>query len=280
MQISRGILALFAGAGLQIVAAAVLPQINTSSLPISESCITALTDIMASPEAECLNLSALLSFIVFPENGVEDILNTWLTGMCSVGSCSDAALDTLIGGIVNQCSGDLAAFGVSSDVTEKVVDIVKKAYPTAREIVCLKETTSGNFCAIEEVKRAERAIRSADIDIDNIDIDLANVTMITAWNDLQSTFMSTIEGVTCTSCIKEAYNIANEGFPDLVPHSDVVFDAVCGPEFLDGAKPRDVVRTAPSSVFIVADEGAAVSNLKTAAGRYLVLAPALLWMLA
>lgn len=90
---------------------------------------------MASPEAECLNLSALLSFIVFPENGVEDILNTWLTGMCSVGSCSDAALDTLIGGIVNQCSGDLAAFGVSSDVTEKVVDIVKKAYPTAREIV-------------------------------------------------------------------------------------------------------------------------------------------------
>ena len=106
--------------------------------------------------------------------------------------------------------------------------------------------------------------------------------MITAWNDLQSTFMSTIEGVTCTSCIKEAYNIANEGFPSLVPHSDVVFDAVCGPEFLDGAKPADVVRTASSSVFIAADdEGAAVLDLiMTEAGRYLLLAPALLWMLA
>lgn len=115
---------------------------------------------------------------------------------------------------------------------KECVSLLGLAFTSKANVVATHRTTSGNFCAIEEVKRAERAIRSADIDIDNIDIDLANVTMITAWNDLQSTFMSTIEGVTCTSCIKEAYNIANEGFPDLVPHSDVVFDAVCGPEFL------------------------------------------------
>jgi hypothetical protein len=223
-----------------------------------------------------MNLSALMSFVLFPDNPPKETINNWLTGMCNVGMCSDTALENIVNTVMKDCGNDLADLNINLSNTDvqQVMDAVKQGYPTVRKIMCLKDNTSGSFCAIDELDQAEKAFSSFDINSISID----NSTISTALQSALPALNAVAMDVVCTSCMKATYNIAHKGFPSLVSLADEVLQSTCGANFTDGTSPSGVAQTAPNSVFIV-QEDCAVTGLLRGFGKYLIFSPAVAWVL-
>lgn len=107
---------------------------------VSSSCKAALKGLLLAPEAQCLNTGAFLSIAASGNVDVPAIANSWLTGLCSLGSCSSASLASIVNNVTAGCAEDAQTLlRVDISDTALVQSYVAQYYPSVRQIACLKE---------------------------------------------------------------------------------------------------------------------------------------------
>ena len=111
-----------------------------SGQSISAQCQSSLTDIVASPDAQCLNAAGLAPVFLGSSNtSAIGPINTWLNGMCPKDACSNQTLAAFVTNLTHGCSSDFSSLGLSNDSIPSVTSTVQTYYPTVRQVLCLKE---------------------------------------------------------------------------------------------------------------------------------------------
>lgn len=115
--------------------------IDNTPISLTSSCSTTLQGLLTAPEAGCLNLPALLTFIINPDKSVPQTVNTWLTGLCGVESCTNQDIATVVANVTQGCSEDFSKANVDSmGLQSTIINIAQQTYPTIRKVACLKES--------------------------------------------------------------------------------------------------------------------------------------------
>ncbi|KAK0241734.1 hypothetical protein EDD85DRAFT_413231 [Armillaria nabsnona] len=219
-------------------------MVSAQSISLSSNCTDSLKSLLTSPDSACMNPSALLSFVVGTDKSIPDTINNWLSGLCSQGSCSDESIEAMVTNVTTGCTQELAS-----------------TYPTARNIACLFDTSSNEYCAAKTLSDLESVIGQFTLD----DLSFFNIT-----DDAQKLIQSGVENLACTSCIKEGFTLAREAFPDVVSQIDSETTQLCGDSFIDGSVPENVSQTAVSGVFTSTEQ--ANSGISQGLGGALMLA--------
>lgn len=217
-------------------AAGLLPGVH--SITLSQGCQSAIEGLLTSPDAACFNPSALLSAVLGSNSGsITNTVNTWLTGICSAGSCTNDSIASVVTDVTSGCSTELASLGISvSNVQSDVISAVQAAYPTVREIACTQDDTTNQLCVVETLNNLEAAVGQVNV----TDLNILN---------LFSTLANDAESIACTDCMKESFSIAKSNFPSLVSQAEPDAEALCGASFVDGTLPTTVSQTANDAVF-------------------------------
>jgi hypothetical protein len=206
-----------------------------SALQISPGCQTTLATVVASPDAACLNPTALELIALAQDNtSVVEPVNNWLNGLCSRDACTNANIAAIVAGVISGCSQD---FQTTPAATPQITAYVQGIYPTARKVVCLKDNTKNQFCLTTELQIAQGIV--GVINLVNLEDAIRNITN----NE------SSLKKVTCTNCVKEAFNIIKTDFPRsaYVTSLQPKAQQLCGADFIDGKTPSDVTQTARTS---------------------------------
>jgi len=225
-----------------VAAAAGAGLVSAQSISLSSACTTALTGLLTSPDAACLNPTSLLSYAVSSQKSIPDTIDQWLTGLCASGSCSNDSLAQVVTNVTTGCNAELAQVGISTDANDSIINIVQQAYPTARKVVCLKDDSTNKLCVPETISNLESIIGKLGVN----DLSFVNLAA-----DVNQLIASGLPNITCTNCIKEAYTIARQDFPDIFSNGDISSPIVslCGASFIDGSHPDDISETANSKTF-------------------------------
>ncbi|PBK74488.1 hypothetical protein ARMSODRAFT_593025 [Armillaria solidipes] len=235
-------------------------MVSAQSISLSSNCTDSLKSLLTSPDSACMNPSALLSFVVGTDQSIPNTINNWLSGLCSQGSCSDESIEAMVTNVTTGCTQELASVGAPLDVRDIVLNAVKQTYPTARNIACLFDTSSNEYCAAKTLSDLESVIGQFTLD----DLSFFNLT-----DDAQKLIQSGVENLACTSCIKEGFTLAREAFPDIVSQIDSEATQLCGDSFIDGSVPENVSQTAVSGVFTTTEQ--ANSGISQGLGGALML---------
>jgi hypothetical protein len=218
------------GSAVQVVSAA----------SISSQCKSTLITLADSPDAECIDASALTGLLLQgTDSSIISPVDNWLHGLCSVGSCTDTTLAFLVTNVTSGCGPEMSAiFGSLS--SSQLTSLVQEGYPTVRNILCLEDTSDNDELCVTQT--------------------LTNVQATTGTFTLSevSSLLNTVIGgatlglpqnTTCTSCTQESYNIANADFPALVGSENSTVQNTCGADFTDGSTPSGIVQTASNTIF-------------------------------
>ncbi|KAG7098693.1 hypothetical protein E1B28_000606 [Marasmius oreades] len=216
------------------------------SLSLSSSCSASLQSLVQSEAAACLNGPALVTAILGSQGNnavsVPAIVDSWLSKLCSSGSCTDENIGAAAINLTSGCSQDLAALGLNIlGVQEQIVDIAKKAYPTVRQIACLKDDNTGQRCAVETLSNVDNAIGGLNLD----GLSYLNLSL-----DALKLVSTGAKDLACTDCMKASFNLARNDFPSIVDQGDQTLKEVCGASFVDGNTPDGISQTATSGVFV------------------------------
>jgi hypothetical protein len=216
-----------------LVAALSLSSAFVSADDITPQCKTALTNVIASPDAACLDGSALLSLVIQGNNAsIIDPINTWLTGLCAQPQCSNDTLAAVVKNVTDGCPDEFSSLGISGSSTADITAQVQAAYPPIRQAICLKDTTTNTLCVTETLTNIQNL--AGTLSADNIANVIANLKGMTSFP----------ANITCTDCIKQMYNIFKNQFPTEVSGLADPLQSQCGASFLDGATPSDVAEIA------------------------------------
>jgi hypothetical protein len=112
---------------------------------ISADCSSALLKVAANPDASaCLAPAALIPALAGGQNtSFIQSFDHWVNAMCTASPCSDATLSAVVKNVTVGCGKDSS---VSSALLENLAS-AQFIYPTARKIVCLKD--SGKNCVTQ-----------------------------------------------------------------------------------------------------------------------------------
>ncbi|EIN11516.1 hypothetical protein PUNSTDRAFT_98637 [Punctularia strigosozonata HHB-11173 SS5] len=231
--------ALIAGAGL------------ASAQSLSSHCLTTLETIVANKDAaSCLNAGALIGLFTTSANeSLVEPIDKWVTGMCSDAQCSNSTLNAIVTNVTSGCSSDLQGIGLSGLDASSISSIVQQAYPTVRQIACLKEYNN-TMCVTEELTNLQTVVGT--LSVNNI---------ISSISGIVANAASIPKNDTCTPCAKAAYSVAEKNFPSLVGSTQSTLQSQCGFDFTDGTMPSNVEVTASS---------ASASSTKSAASALVV----------
>ncbi|KAK1224587.1 hypothetical protein PQX77_012482 [Marasmius sp. AFHP31] len=242
--------------------------VPVSSFTLSASCSTSLQGLLRDESAACLNGAALFTAIIGSQGNatisVPNIVDTWLSSLCTTGSCTDENIAKIATNLTNGCGDDLSALGIDViSVQDKIVDIAQEMYPPVREIACLRDDTANSFCAVQTISKFEQTIRGLTLD---------DISFLSHPFDAIRSFAAGAKELACTNCMKYAFNIARDSFPTIVSDSaetTIVSQAnqtlgeFCGASFVDGSTPQGVSQSAKPGVFVAA----ASNNNNGATGR-------------
>ncbi|KAF9222680.1 hypothetical protein BS17DRAFT_755782 [Gyrodon lividus] len=215
---------------------------------ISSQCTSALASVAGSPDATCLNPSALVQLAISNSStSVIPTINTWLTGLCSQGPCSNATLQAVVTNVTTGCSTELQSLGLSTTDPAALLTVIESAYPTVRQVVCLKDTSASTLCVTELLTDIQDA--TTTLSINNI------VGLITQTMSGQN--VSIPQSVTCSNCSKAVYTVVATNFPSLVSSDQSTLQSECGSSFTDGQIPSNIEETASNSTSTSTTGGAA-----------------------
>ncbi|KAI6026134.1 hypothetical protein BKA83DRAFT_4238916 [Pisolithus microcarpus] len=138
-------------------------------------------------------------------------VDSWLTGLCAL----------VFTNITSGCSSELASL---------------EAYPTLRQVWCLKDTSVNELCVTEELTGVQNTTGTLTIN-----------NFITVVGEIISGSSSIPQSVACSNCSKAAYTIADSNFPALVSNSTSTVQSTCGSSFTDGQMPSGIEETASNS---------------------------------
>jgi hypothetical protein len=110
-----------------------------------------------------------------------------------------------------------------------VTSVIQRFYPTARKFLCLKD---GNTNCVTQTLT----------NVQNVVGDLTNVQNILG--AVGGGLDNLPANLTCTNCIKEAYNVISDDVPSINPDAADFFKDKCGASFTDGQTPAGVVQSA------------------------------------
>jgi len=220
---------------------------------LSTQCESGLAAIAGSSEASCLNLNALVSLALSNSSSTSVIptVNTWLTGLCSTGACSNQTLSDVVTNITTSCATELQSIGASTSNTAALITAVQEAYPTVRQIACLKDTSTSTLCLTETLTGIQSA--TTTLSLTNI------VGLVTKLMSGQT--ISIPQNVTCSDCSKAAYTVAAQSFPSLVGDAQSTVSGECGADFVNGQMPTDVQETASNTTSTSATGGASALSV-------------------
>ncbi|KAI0253988.1 hypothetical protein BJV78DRAFT_1187757 [Lactifluus subvellereus] len=210
----------------------------SSAVTVSPQCQLSLAAIAASPDAQCLNAAGVLPiFLTGQGASIVGPINTWLTGLCSKDACSNQTLSTVVFNITQGCSSDL---GISSSNVLNITTSVEQFYPTARQILCLNDTSDKQLCAVDQLYSIQNS--TGTITVDNF---LSLVPqIITAGLPVGDQ----PQNMSCNNCTKEAYNIILANDPQAITSgANSSISNKCGASFLDGKTPGGISQTATKS---------------------------------
>jgi hypothetical protein len=218
---------LIAGAGLAVAQS------------ISSECTSTLLTVASN--APCLDLTLLAPIVLSNSNTTSIIptVNTWLTGMCSQGPCTNATIQAVVTNITTGCASDLAGLGLPTNDTSSVVAAAEEGYPSFREISCLKDTAANSLCVTELL---------TDIQSSTSTLSLSNIfSLLTLYLSGSGSSISLPQNVTCSNCSKAAYTIVSKNLPSLVSSDQAALQAECGSSFTNGQMPSGIQTTSSNS---------------------------------
>jgi hypothetical protein len=136
--------------------------------------------------------------------------------------------------------------GITASVSQVIAD-VQAVYPTVRQVVCLEEYVSCQITDIfQQLTILYFVVDSTSTNASCLAETLTNIQTVTGTLDL-STITSLIgnfsvetslpANVTCTDCIKEAYNIVRTNFPSAVTSVTGPLQSECGSAFVGQPHP-------------------------------------------
>ncbi|KAA1472850.1 hypothetical protein DENSPDRAFT_881574 [Dentipellis sp. KUC8613] len=220
---------------LAVVAGGAL-SVSAQSSGLSSSCQSALAGIAASSEGNCINAAGLIPLgLAGSDSSLVNPINSWLSGACSQAACSNDTLATFATNITQGCASDLSSFGISD--TSSIVSAVQQFYPTVREIACLKDNDASQLCVTQTLSNVQSA--AGTLSLNNI------ISLVPKILSGGLAALNLPQNATCTNCLKEAYNIAVQDQPGLIPSSaNSTVSGQCGASFTDGQQPNNIVETA------------------------------------
>jgi len=204
---------------------------------VSTQCQTTILAVAASSSSKCLNPSGLLQvFLQGTTSSVVTPVDTWLTGLCALGPCSNDDLSAIVTNLTTGCPTELqSAFGNAQPAA--LTSMVQLAYPTVRKGVCLADASAKNqLCVTQTLSKIESVTGTLTTS------KLVQIVPAIAAGDTSS-----LNGVNlCTPCVKQIYNVAKTDFPTTFGQGDVASNvqASCGASFVDGASDPNIVETA------------------------------------
>ncbi|KAL0575060.1 hypothetical protein V5O48_006905 [Marasmius crinis-equi] len=207
-----------------------------SAQTLSSNCQNALTNIAANSDASaCLAPGALVGLAAGnTSTSIVQPINNWLGSVCNASPCSNSTLDFIVNTATDGCSTELSVLGYDSSQKNQVMDIVKQVYPTVRKVVCLKD--GNDNCVTKTLQGVESAVGPLSID---------NLVKIVGSLSLNS---STIpQSVTCSNCVKAAYNTINKDFPGTLDGAKDDATKQCGASFVDGQDPSGITQSAAAT---------------------------------
>jgi len=221
------------------IAAALLFGAGLSSAQtISSGCRQTLLNMLGSPDAQCLNPSALLSLAT--NSGSSSIISpidNWLTGLCAQAPCTNSSLSAVVTNVTSGCSTDLSSLGLSMGNPSQIITIVQEAYPTVRQAACLKDNSARELCATELL---------TDIQTTFGTLSIANIIQIIP--NIFSGNASIPQNVTCSDCVKQTFNVVQQNFPGLLDSgASSALGTACGSAFTNGATPTEISQAASTA---------------------------------
>ncbi|KAJ7346751.1 hypothetical protein DFH08DRAFT_200862 [Mycena albidolilacea] len=218
----------------RVFTTAILVASSVSALTISSACQNALTQVATNSDASaCLSVSSLLGAVLQSNTSIITPVDNWLKSLCSAAPCSNATLSAVITNVTTGCSAELSLADGSEASAATLIPLVEQYYPTARKIVCL--TDSGTNCITQTLTNIQSILGT--LSISNIGTIIANAVTTT---NLPS-------NVTCSNCVKEAYNVLNTDFPSAASSLTSDLNNQCGANFTDGSKPTGIVESAKTT---------------------------------
>jgi len=235
-----------------------------SAVSISSQCESTLVTLAASSDGKCIDASALTGiFLQGSGSSIISPVDTWLHGLCSVGSCSNTVLASLVTNLTSGCGTELTTlFGNLSP--SQLTSIVQEAYPTVRKVVCLEDSTdSDELCVTQTLTNIQSTTGTLTL------TELSSIldTMIGGGT------LGLPQNTTCTNCNKASYNIANADFPSLVGSENATIQTTCGASFTDGSTPSGIVQTASNSSFVAnsnLSDGSSLSGIQALMSSMLI----------
>lgn len=205
-----------------------LLSVAAAQINLSASCTKALTTIATNADANaCLTPSPLLPILTDSSASVVDPINNWLTSLCAAPSCSNDTIAAIVTNATTGCATDLAAIGYTAESTPAVSALIQQYYPTVRNVVCLKDGNTN--CVTQTLTNIQGVLGPLSIQ---------NVLALVA----ADTNVTLPANISCTNCLKAAYNAVNTEIPGLFTTDSVQNE--CGASFTDGATPAGISETA------------------------------------
>lgn len=206
-----------------------------SAQSISSGCEKSVSDVIASPDAACLNPSGLLPIFLGGANtSLVAPINNWLTGFCSAAPCSNQTLAAIVTNVTTGCSNELKALGLGSGTAAEITTTVQQFYPTVRKVLCLKDDSTNQNCITETLTNIEKT--TGPLSFDKIASELTNPLALAS---------AVPKDVICSNCVKAAYNVINQDLKGLIPSAaNSTVSSTCGASFVDGQNPSGISQSA------------------------------------
>ncbi len=123
-------------ANLNLLTTTILPHCHS----LFSKCETTLANVVLSSDSQCLNAQALVGVLTTASDAsLVSPINSWLTGMCSQPACTNDTLASVVSTIMSGCQSDVSSLGLGNITASQLTSIVQSVYPTARQVMCLKE---------------------------------------------------------------------------------------------------------------------------------------------
>ncbi|KAJ3844711.1 hypothetical protein F5878DRAFT_655626 [Lentinula raphanica] len=208
-------------------------SVSAQSTGLSSQCTSALAQIALNSSTACIAPSTLIPIITASANtSIVGPVDSWLTNVCQVAPCSNDTLAAIVTNVTSGCGTELSALGFSSSDTATLISTVQEFYPTVRQVACLEDGNTN--CVAETLTNLQDAVGN---------LSLTNIASLVASGNTTSL----PSNVTCSNCVKAAYNTVNTAFPGLLDSENSTLQGECGTSFTDGSTPSGIVESASGS---------------------------------
>jgi hypothetical protein len=237
---------------------------------VSTQCQNTILTVAASPQAACLNPSALLQ-VFLTSGSIITPVDTWLKGLCARGPCSNDDIAAIVTNVTSGCSTDLQSV-LGNTQPGSLTPLVQEIYPTVRKAVCLADASNKDeLCVTETLTNVQTATGTLTLN-----------ELLQIISEIENGQASSINStILCTPCVKQMYNVAKGDFPAIFGQGTSVasdVQASCGASFVDGASDSNIVETASNSTSTSGNSS--TSGCSQTTGQQALLSVFLLGLLA